>query len=155
MNLNLKLVALLFGICVLAVGCASPQRKAWNYYDAGMILVFDGYTPEEGKKDKVEELFLKAIEKNEDLPGVHASLGTHKSKQGDIEGAKALYTKEATLHAVSGKAMAIVLGDEIIHLETEELETEDSPEEANEGADDKAEVAESDSAEEEGSDDED
>ena len=63
------------------MGCASVHEKAWNQYETGMLLVFQGYDAADDKTDKVEKHFNKAIELNENLPGVHASLGTYKAKK--------------------------------------------------------------------------
>lgn len=94
---------------VLFSACASPHVKAWNHYEAGMLLAFQGYEAEEGKTDKVEKLFNKALEENPNMPGVNASLGTYRAKQGDVEGARSYWEKETALHAEAKQAMEIGL----------------------------------------------
>ena len=102
---------ILFTVAFCMFGCASPQMKAWNEYEQGMLLVYKGYDPAQDKEDKVEKSFNKAIEYNENLPGVHASLGTYKAKKGDADAAKVLWREEIKLHPQAKKAMEIVLAE--------------------------------------------
>lgn len=107
------LLSLIFlSFLIFFQGCANSHVKAWNYYEKGMLLVFEGYDPAKDKTDKVEKLYSKAIETNENLPGVYASLGTYKAKKGNIELAREFWTKEMVIHPESKKAMELVLKDE-------------------------------------------
>lgn len=99
----------LIAIAPFLSGCVSQQTKAWNHYEEGMLLVYKGYDPTEDKVDKVEKAFNKAIECNQDIPGVRASLGTYKAKKGEAAGATELWMEERKIHPESKKAMDIVL----------------------------------------------
>lgn len=101
--------ATLFLMTVFMFGCVSPQTKAWNHYEEGMLLVYKGYDAKGDKVDKVEKAFNKAIECNKDIPGVRASLGTYKAKKGETSSAMELWSEEVEIHPESKKAMDIVL----------------------------------------------
>jgi hypothetical protein len=93
----------------LISGCANPQTKAWNHYETGMLLVFNGYDPSRDREDQVEKHFLKALSFNPFLPGVNASMGTYKAQKGDAQSATAYFEQEVKQHPEAAEAMALIL----------------------------------------------
>lgn len=100
-------------LCMSVVGCVNAQTRAWNHYETGMKLYFAGERPEEGKEDKIKKNYLAAIELNQKLPGVYASLGTYMAILGNYDAAKEYWAKEKKIHEVSEKAMDIALSDDV------------------------------------------
>jgi hypothetical protein len=112
-------------LVLLMSGCASAHKKAWDRYEEGMLLVFKGYDPSQDKEDKIEKLYIQALDYNPKLPGVNASLGTYKAGKGDTQSASVFWEKEVTLHADATKAMALILDK--AKKEKEKKQTVDEP----------------------------
>jgi len=131
-------------ICCLGVcsGCLSPNQKAWNSYEKGMNLYFDGYEPTDNKEDKIEQAYLEALNHNPDIPAVHASLGVYLAKKGKVEQAMQHWQEEKKKHPEAGVAMDIVLKREetkegVLGSQTEKSQAEEKqPEDESNRAED-------------------
>jgi hypothetical protein len=90
----------LFG-AVLLQGCAGLP-PGWVEYRSAMTCHFQGKDPECDKD------YEKAIKKNDKLPGVHASYGTHLLKRGDSQTAKEQFEMEVANHPLSEPSVKLV-----------------------------------------------
>jgi hypothetical protein len=86
---------------LLLQGCAGLP-PGWVEYRSAMKCHF------QGKDTECDKDYEKAIKKNDKLPGVHASYGTHLLKRGDAQTAKEQFDQEVANHPVSETSVKLV-----------------------------------------------
>jgi Tfp pilus assembly protein PilF len=94
----------LFGLISSFVisGCAGLPT-GWKEYRSAITCDL------EGKQDECDKDYEKAIRKNPQMQGVHASFGTHLLKRGEVQPAQEEYAKEQEFHPVSTTAVNLAL----------------------------------------------
>jgi hypothetical protein len=99
---SFSLVSCCLGAALLLLqGCAGLP-PGWAEYRSAMKCHF------QGKDTECDQDYEKAIKKNDKLPGVHASYGTHLLKRGDSQTAKEQFEQEVANHPVSETSVKLV-----------------------------------------------
>ncbi len=101
MSKSFRALFCLSGGMFLLQGC-STLPPGWPEYRSAMKCHF------QGKDAECDKDYARAIKKNDMLPGVHASYGTHLLKRGEMQAAQEQFQKEVENHPVSTVAVQVV-----------------------------------------------